>query len=73
MHPPPFNPSHTIAHWPHCHLDVRCPGCGKAVVVPLRMLRTEARAGVPLRQRDQIIRGWCCGRLVDRVDAGAEG
>jgi hypothetical protein len=41
MHPPSFHASHTIADWPECHLDARCPGCAKTVVIPLRMLRLD--------------------------------
>ena len=41
MHPPRFLPTHAIQDWPHCHLEARCPACGKVVVVPLRMLRLD--------------------------------
>ena len=41
MHPPRFHPHHTIGDWPDCHLEVRCPTCGKMVIVALRMFRLD--------------------------------
>ena len=38
MHPAPFNPAHTVSDWPHCFLELGCPGCGKTTIVALRML-----------------------------------
>jgi predicted RNA-binding Zn-ribbon protein involved in translation (DUF1610 family) len=37
MHPPRFLPSHLIADWPDCHLELGCPQCGKVAIVALRM------------------------------------
>ena len=41
MHPPRFHPHHTVHDWPDCHLEVRCPICGKMVIVALRTFRLD--------------------------------
>lgn len=41
MHPPPFRPTHTIADWPDCHLELHCPDCRKMTFAALRMFRLD--------------------------------
>lgn len=38
MHPPPFDPSHTLADWPDCFIEARCSQCGRVTIGPLRNL-----------------------------------
>ena len=38
MHRPHFTLQHRLADWPDCKLELNCPGCGRIVGIPVRLL-----------------------------------
>ena len=43
-HPPPFSPTQRLSHWIGCTLEIRCPRCPRAVLLPIRLLQEMAIA-----------------------------
>ncbi len=63
-HPHAFRKEDTLADWPDCRVEVRCPECrDRGAVVPVRLLAEQWGAGMTFKALLSRLRCRHCGRF----------